>query len=133
MRRIPSKNRNYAIHRERDHDALLRLAALLFCGLIAAGGFVYAAGQHFAAVRIGYQSESLRRVREQLLEERRHLLLEREEATAPGRLEQAARGLGMQPIRASQIVAAKEAPKQGAQSAPAPLNPPAPIPVDEGN
>jgi cell division protein FtsL len=132
MRRIPSKNHNYTIHRERDHDALLRLAALLFCGLIAAGGFVYAAGQHFAAVRIGYQNETLRRAREQLLEEQRRLMLEREEAASPMRLERAARELGMQPIRASQIEAAKEPPKQSVQPGPAQNNPPAPIP-DEGN
>ena len=83
--------------------ALGRLTLLLFCGLILAGGFVFAAGQHFAAVRYGYQSEALRRERAQLLEEQRRLLLAREEATSPTRLESVARELGMQPLQPAQI------------------------------
>jgi cell division protein FtsL len=91
------------VRRERDGRALSRLALLLFCGLVLAGGFVFAAGQHFAAVRYGYESEQLRRERARLLEEQRRLMLEREEAASPVQLEAAAREIGLQPVQPSQV------------------------------
>jgi hypothetical protein len=47
-------------------DAFLRFGLLLVCGLGLAGGFVYAGRQHFAALSYGYETESLRRERDQL-------------------------------------------------------------------
>lgn len=81
----------------------MRLALLLLCGLALAAGFVYAGGRHFAALRLGYQTEELRKVREQLAEEQRRFLLAREAAASPARLERAARQLGMQPMHVAQI------------------------------
>ncbi|MFS8084783.1 MAG: cell division protein FtsL [Acidobacteriota bacterium] len=103
IRRIPSKQRNAPVARQREQGALLRLGLLLFCGLTLAGGFVYAGGQHFAALRMGYETENLRRVRDQLAEDQRRYLLEREAAASPVRLERAARQLGMQPLQPAQI------------------------------
>ena len=103
IRRVPSRQRNAPVARERDHGALLRLGLLLLCGLALAGGFVYAGVQHFAALRIGYQTENLRRVRDQLAEDHRRYLLEREAAASPARLERAARQLGMQALQPAQI------------------------------
>ena len=103
VRRVPSKQRNAAVLRERDRDALKRLGLLLACGLVIACGFVYAGGQHFAALRLGYQTEKMRTVRDELTEEQHRLLLEREAAASPLRLERAARRLGMQPLQAAQI------------------------------
>lgn len=103
MRRLPLNQPNFTIHRERDGRALSRLALLLFSGLLMAGGFIFAAGQHFAAVRYGYQSERLRQEREQLITEQRRLSLEREEASAPARLESEARKLGLQPVAPGQM------------------------------
>ncbi|HEY0003651.1 MAG TPA: cell division protein FtsL [Pyrinomonadaceae bacterium] len=103
MRRLPPTQPNYAVRRERDGRALSRLALLLFCGLVLAGGFVFAAGQHFAAVRYGYESEKLRSERARLLEEQRRLLLEREAATSPMHLEAAAREIGLQPVQPAQV------------------------------
>ncbi len=103
IRRVPSRQRNAPVARERDQDALLRLGLLLLCGLTLAGGFVYAGVQHFAALRIGYQTENLRRVRAQLAEDQRRFLLEREAAASPARLERAARQLGMQALQPAQI------------------------------
>ncbi|HEX7531557.1 MAG TPA: hypothetical protein VF333_10460 [Pyrinomonadaceae bacterium] len=103
VRRIPSRQRNAPVARERDRGALFRLGLLLLCGLTLAGGFVYAGGQHFAALRLGYQTENLRKIRKELAEDQRRFLLEREVATSPARLEQAARQLGMQPMQAAQI------------------------------
>jgi cell division protein FtsL len=103
VRRLPSKQRNALVVQRADRAAQRRLAFLLLCGLVLAGGFLYACGLHFAALRYGYQTETLRREREQLLEEQRRFLLEREEAASPVRLERAARQLGMQPMQPGQM------------------------------
>lgn len=103
MKRVPSKQRNSQIHRDRDMRALSRLALLLVCGLVLASGFVFAAEQHFAALDYGYKSEGLRRERERLLEEKQHLMLTKEQAFAPARLAIQARELGLRPLVASQV------------------------------
>ncbi len=103
VRRLPLKQRNANVVHQSDRTALTRLALLLLCGLVLAGGFLYACGLHFAALRYGYQTETLRRERNHLLEEQRRFLLEREAAAAPARLERAARQLGMQPMQPGQI------------------------------
>ncbi|MBA3257669.1 MAG: cell division protein FtsL [Pyrinomonadaceae bacterium] len=103
MQRLPSKQLNTRVRRERDSRALSRLIMLLGCGLVLAVGFVFAARQHFAAVQFGYQSESLRNERQLLLAEQQRLLLEKEQASAPARLESAARQLGLKPLRAGQV------------------------------
>lgn len=122
MRRVPSKHHNSRIHHDRDLRALSRLALLLFCGLVLAGGFVFAARQHFAAVHYGYQSEGLRRERDRLLQEQQHLLLRREQAFAPARLESEARELGLRPVAASQLEN-QMAGRRSQPLAPALLNP----------
>jgi hypothetical protein len=43
MKRFPEYQQNTRVRRTRDVNALSRLALLLFCGLILAGGFVFAA------------------------------------------------------------------------------------------
>jgi cell division protein FtsL len=103
VRRVPSKHKNARVTREYDRDALTRLGLLLGCGLLLAGGFVYAGGRHFAALRLGYQTQKLRAELETAREEQRRLTLEREAAASPVRLERAARQLGMQPMLASQV------------------------------
>ena len=103
MKRFPDHQLNANVRRSRDVTALSRLALLLFCGLVLAGGFVFAAKQHFAAVQYGYQNESLRDERKRLLEENQRLSLEKERAIAPDKLEPAARRLGLQPARPGQI------------------------------
>lgn len=127
MKRLPPDQPNFAVRRERDRRALTRLVLLLFCGLALSGGFVLAAGQRFSAIRYGYKSEELRRERERLLEEQRRLILAREQATSPARLESAARAIGMQPVHPSQVetgAARREAPSSSAALAvsSAPLN-----------
>ena len=123
MRRVPSKQRNSKIHHDLDVRALYRLALLLFCGLVLAGGFVFAAQQHFAAVQYGYQSEGLRRDREKLLQEQQHLMLKREQAFAPARLESEARELGLKPLVAGQLGNQQASRRNQLPLAPALLNP----------
>ena len=103
VRRIPSRQRNARVARERDRGAIFRLGLLLLCGLTLAGGFVYAGVQHFAALKLGYETQNLRRIRNDVAAEQHRFLLEREAAASPARLERAARQLGMQPVQAAQI------------------------------
>ena len=103
VRRVPTKQRNASIKRERDQNLVIRLGLLLVCGLTLAVGFVYAAGQHFESLKLGYQTEDLRRVRDRLEAEHRRNILVREEAASPARLERAARQLGMQAMQPAQI------------------------------
>jgi cell division protein FtsL len=103
MNRFPEYQLNAKVSRSRDKTALSRLALLLFCGLVLASGFVFAAKQHFAAVQSGYKSESLKLERKKLLEERQRLSLEREKVTAPARLDSAARELGLLPTTVGQL------------------------------
>lgn len=114
VRRLPSKHRNAPLGREKDKDAFFRLGSLFVVGLVLACGFVYAGRQHFAALKFGYETENLRRERDQLAEEQRRLTLQREEAASPVRLEQAAKQLGMQPLQAAQV----DPLRQGMNSAP---------------
>jgi len=106
MKRFPEHQLNAKVRRSRDVTALSRLAMLLFCGLVLAGGFVFAAKQHFAAVQYGYENETLRNERKRLLENQR-LELEKERATAPDKLEPAARKLGLKPARPGQMATMK--------------------------
>ena len=103
MNRHPLKQQNTSVQRERDTPALTRLALQLGCALLLTGGFVFAAGQHFAAVRYGYESEALRVERQKLVEEQQRLILEKERVSSPARLESAARQLGLKPIQPGQV------------------------------
>jgi len=103
MKRFPEQQPNSRVRRTRDVTALSRLSLLLFCGFVLAGGFVFAAKQHFAAVQYGYENESLRNERKKLLEEQQLLALEKEQAIKPERLEAAARRLGLKPATPGQI------------------------------
>jgi len=107
MKRFPEQQPNAKVRRSRDVTALSRLALLLFCGLVLAGGFVFAAKQHFAAVQYGYENETLRNERKKLLEEKQRLELDKERATAPDKLEPAARKLGLKPARPGQMATMK--------------------------
>jgi hypothetical protein len=103
--------------------ALSRLALLLLCGTVLAGGFMFAAQQHFAAIDYGYKSESLRRERERLLEEKQHLMLKKEQAFAPARLALQARELGLKPLMASQVGTQRASSRSQLPLAPALLTP----------
>ena len=103
MRRFPQQNLNRGVRREHDARAFKRQLVMLACGLALAGGFVAAAGQHFAAVRYGYDGEKLRAERARLLTEQQQLILQINAATAPASLDRAAREIGMQPARPAQI------------------------------
>ena len=123
MKRVPSKQCNATIHRDRDGRALFRLALLLFCALILASGFVFAARQHFAAVQYGYSSEALRLERIKLMEEQQYLLLKKQQAYDPARLQSQGIGLGLKPLLASQMGTKKASRLSQSPLAPALVNP----------
>lgn len=123
MKRVPSMQRNATIQRDRDGRALSRLAILLFCGLVLASGFVFAARQHFAAVQYGYESETLRQQRVKLVEEQQHLLLQKQQAYAPARLQSEGIGLGLKPLLANQMGTQKASKRSQLPLAPAVLHP----------
>jgi hypothetical protein len=112
MRRVPQQYPNPYVRRERDLRAVKRQAFLLAGCLALACGFIYAVRQQILAVDYGYKAETLRREREELLDEQRRLLLAVEESSSPARLEEAGRGLGMLPARAAQMEAARRAPSE---------------------
>lgn len=112
MRRQPQQQRNPGVRRERDGRAVRRQLVLLACGLMLAGGFVAAVGQRYAAVRYGYEGETLRAERVRLEAEHERLRLELSEAESPVTLEREARRIGMQPARASQIAASRRPDEQ---------------------
>lgn len=103
MRTVPRQAPNFYVRREPDARSLRRNLLLLSCGLLLAAGFVAATRQQILAVQYGYETEALRRERESLLEEQRRLRLELEANSSPAQLERAARELGLQPTRATQL------------------------------
>ena len=104
IRRVPSKQRNTLVKRERDPQALTRLACCCCCAgccwpadlFMRAGGISPRSG--WATKR---KSCAMRSTRAR--EDQRRLTLEREAAASPARLELAARRLGMQPMQPAQI------------------------------
>lgn len=117
MRRLPQQQCNFNVPRGRDKRAFRRLLMLLAGGLLLAGGFAVAVGQHFKAVQYGYGNEALRRERAQLLAEQQQLQLALAQAAAPAALDRAARELGMQPARAAQMSGAARANDNGQRTA----------------
>jgi hypothetical protein len=72
------------------------LAIIAVAGTLISCGFVISAGQHFDAVKIGYESEELRRQTTELEERKRQLETERARESSPIEIERRAKRLGMQ-------------------------------------
>lgn len=111
---MPRQQPGPYLRRERDRRVFRRQLLLLAGCLLLAAGFIIAARQQIVAVQYGYRTEALRREREKLMEEQRHLRLALEENSSPAQLERAARELGMQPTRATQIEARFETQERAA-------------------
>ena len=72
------------------------LAIIAVAGALISCGFVISAGQHFDAVKIGYESEELRRQSSELEERKRQLETERARESSPIEIERRAKRLGLQ-------------------------------------
>lgn len=120
MRRLPQQQYgNSHVRRERDPRVLRRQTRLLLACLVLAAGFVFAVRQQIEAIQYGYKTEALRREREQLLDERRRLLVELEQQSSPANLERLARemNLDLHPARSAQIDAGARAAAEAAEAA----------------
>jgi cell division protein FtsB len=81
----------------------LRLALLLFCGLVIVSSFTFSAEKYSGQISYRNESESLRRERARLLEMQQRLILQINAETSPAVLEKAALKLGMMPAKPSKI------------------------------
>jgi hypothetical protein len=73
------------------------------CACVLAAGFFFAARQHFSAMDLGIKNSNLRRQLEDLVAEKRRLMLDREVAMAPAAIKRTARSLGFREIEIVQI------------------------------
>jgi hypothetical protein len=103
LRRLPSSHRNTKLRLEINRPALRRLLLYAMCGVILAGGFSFAAWQHSAAVKYGYDMEKLRAERAHLEAERQRLQMARERVVSLPHLANAASAVGLQAMHGSQL------------------------------
>ncbi len=85
---------------ERSHE-MRQFGIALACLFLLVMTYTW---QHFKAVEYGYKVESLKAQRDGLIEQNRVLRLETASLRAPERIDRIARGYGMQPPQAGQVV-----------------------------
>jgi hypothetical protein len=88
--------RNSRVARPVSAHVFVWLAIIAVAGTLISTGFVISAGQHFDAVKIGYESEELRRQAAQLEDRKRQLETERARESSPIEIERRATQLGLQ-------------------------------------
>jgi cell division protein FtsL len=94
--RMSKAVRNEQLVRQLDRKRHRELFMVALTGLALTAAIIAYAWPHFEMIRIGYRMEELRQTREDLLEETRHLELQRATEMAPARIEAIAREqLGM--------------------------------------
>jgi hypothetical protein len=81
--------------------------ALMFaCGVMLAGGFFFAAQQHFSSMDYGMKNSRLRKQVDELESEKRRLMLAREISLSPSEIKKAAKKAGMiEPVTSEAPVA----------------------------
>ena len=70
------------------------IALMLVCGLTLVAGFFFAGRQHFASMDYGMKNSRLRKQVDDLVAEKRRLLLAREIALSPNEIKKAAKKIG---------------------------------------
>lgn len=94
--RMSKEVRNEQLVRQLDRKRHRELFMVALTGLALTAAIIAYAWPHFELIRLGYRMEELRQTREDLLEETRHLELQRATEMAPARIEAIAREqLGM--------------------------------------
>ena len=94
--RMSKEVRNEQLVRQLDRKRHRELLMVALTGLALTAAIIAYAWPHFEMIRLGYRMEELRQTREDLLEETRHLELQRATEMAPARIEAIAREqLGM--------------------------------------
>ncbi len=123
LRRLPTTNRNTALRFERNRAVLRRLAFYTVCGVILSGGFLFAAWQHAAATRYGYDLEQLRQQRAKIEDRQRQLQETRERMVSLSQLEINPLAAGLQAMQGSQIEMAQKGVRPLSHKAPnGPIN-----------
>jgi hypothetical protein len=103
-RKKNSKNKPYKkITRERDPMPWRYCLLTLVCGAVLAGGFFFAARQHFSSMDFGMKNSKLRKQRDELEAARRQLLLNKEISLTPGEIKKAAKKIGLKDMTAANI------------------------------
>ena len=88
--------RNEQLVRQLDRKRHRELLMVALTGLALTVAVIAYAWPHFEMIRLGYRMEELRDAREELVEAKRHLELQRATEVAPSRIESIARDqLGM--------------------------------------
>lgn len=94
--RMSKRVRNEHLVRQLDRKRHRELLMVALTGLALTAAVIAYAWPHFEMIRLGYRMEELRQKREDLLEEKRHLELQRATEMATVRIEAIARDeLGM--------------------------------------
>jgi hypothetical protein len=104
MKRLPVvPRRNQELRRDYDHAGLRRLVCWALGGMVLAAGFLFAAWQHYVAVRYGYDYQKVHLERRDLEATQLRLRADWERAMALPNLENKALESGLQPLQPSQI------------------------------
>ncbi len=83
--------KNEQLVRELDRKRHRELFMVALTGLVLTAAVIAYAWPHFEMIRLGYRMEELREKREELVEQKRHLELQRATEVAPLRIETIAR------------------------------------------
>jgi hypothetical protein len=96
-RNTPKENKQNVKH-ERDPIPWRYCLLALFCGVLLAVGFFWAARQHFLAMDFGMKNAKLRDQRKALEDEQSRLDVDRENALNPAEIIKRAKKLGLQDL-----------------------------------
>lgn len=104
------ETRNYSIRRVTDSSNLAGLLVMTLVLSVLAGVLIMYAWQRSQIVELGYQSQQLMELEQNLLRVEKTLLLEAETLKDPARIDRIARNaLGMNPMRPHQMIPAAQA------------------------
>ncbi len=132
---------NSYLVRERDRRRMVELLALVLAALPLLTVLFAVIWANLKTYEVGYQIGNLEKQREVLLEKRRHLLIERAEASSLVRVERIARdSLGLVPPRPEQLILVQDVSRKEATGRPPAvpaarpdvIGPPAPVSTEEG-
>jgi hypothetical protein len=104
-RTLPKVKNTQKIQRERDPLPWRYCLLTLVCGLFLVVGFFFAARQHFSSIEYGIKNSKLKNQLEEVVAEKRRLLLEKEVALTPAEIKKAAKKLGLSEITGEVIQA----------------------------
>ncbi len=93
-RTLPKVKNTQKIKRERDPLPWRYCLLTLVCGFVLVVGFFFAARQHFSSIDYGIKNSKLKNQLEEVVAEKRRLLLEKEIALTPSEIKKAAMKLG---------------------------------------